>query len=682
MTLSRRRFLQTALGAATLSFLPKGGSAAPAGIGALGSRPNIIFILSDDVGFGDMGWLFQNARPEGQPRIHTPHFDRAAAEGLTLHDHYSPCPVCAPSRASLLTGLTQGHCSVRNNQFDRPIADDLTLARVLKAAGYSTYAIGKWGVGGGGESGFPLEAHPLDRGFDHFYGFLYHLAGHTYYHFDDYLGNQKKLYMGIHEDREIAQKTAEGIYSTDLFTARAKKYITDHRRDTPGKPFFMYYAINTIHGSGRLGANVPHKAQIHVPGRPYPEGQGLNGGAQWPLEPEPIEARNTWIHPDYRKLQNNKARYATGIRRMDDAFGDLLQLLKDLKIDGNTLVVFTSDNGPAAEQGTDPRNFQSAGPFDGFKRDCYEGGLREPALARWPGAIAPGTTSATPTGFWDWMPTFAMLAGLPPPAHSDGVSLTPTLTGAGKQRPSVIYSEYAVGVDGQPGVKELQARKGSIRGQQQMLRMGDYAATRTQIKSHETPIRLYNVVKDPHQDTDLAGDPAYARQAAFMMKELLRHRRPDKDAKRPYDDAPVPAIDIAKADLKTTVVTYRSPAAAYPWVPDFSQALIRPVGNKAGPVGQPLNGSALTLPATADYAIGGFIHVAQAGAYTFRLHGAGGAHFRLHGAFLFGAERGEAAGGLTAEINLEAGYHPATLYAAGGTVNLTAPGLAFEIAIG
>lgn len=679
MTLSRRHFLQTALGAATLSLLPKNAAAAPAGINALGSRPNIIFLLADDVGFGDMGWLFQNRRPEGEPRINTPHFDRAAAEGLTLHDHYSPCPVCAPSRASLMSGLTQGHCTLRNNQFDRPLADDLTLARVLKAAGYSTYAIGKWGIGGGGESGHPLEAHPLDRGFDHFYGFLFHLAGHTYYHFDDYLGKEKKLYMGTHEDRTPA--TTEGIYSTDLFTARAKKYITDHRRATPEKPFFLYFAINAIHGSGRLGASVPHKAQMHVPGRPYPEGQGLNGGLQWPLEPEPIEARNTWIHPDYRNLQNNKARYATGIRRMDDAFGDLLQLLKDLKIDDNTLVVFTSDNGPAAEQGADPRHFQSAGPFDGFKRDCYEGGLREPTLVRWPGTVPPGTTSTAPSGFWDWMPTFAMFAGLPPPAHSDGVSLSPTLIGAGKQRRSVIYSEYAVGADGQPGIKELKERKGPIRGQQQMLRIGEYVAIRTQIKSHETPIRLYNILKDPHQDNDLASDPAYAKQVAHMTKELLRHRRPDQDAKRPYDDAPVPAIEIPEAEIKNTIITYRKPATQYPWVPDFSQALIRPSGNTPGRPGHSLNAAPLRLSAATDYAIGGFIRVAKTGTYTFHLTGEGGAHFRLHGAFLFGAERGEAKGGQTAEILLEAGLHPATLYAAGGPITLTCPGLAFEITI-
>lgn len=352
-------------------------------------RPNVIFLLCDDLGYADVGYM-QKHRATNAIKIATPNIDHLAEKGTILTDHYCAAPVCAPSRASILTGKLQvaGGCSLRNNEFDRPISETETLGTVMKQAGYETYAVGKWGVGGGGESGQSVSAHPLDKGFDHYYGFMDHRAGHTYYHWDGYWG---RAYMGVWEDRAKATETAVGRYSTDLFVARTKKYIEDQLADTDrkDKPFFIYLAINTIHGSGQGHFNptlpVGHKQNLHVPGAPYRASTDVSGKVVWPLPIEKENVRNTYLYPQYAALKNDAARrYATGITRLDDAFGDLVAFLKAKGIDKNTIIIFTSDNGPAAEYGANPGFFESTGPFYGFKRDVYEGGLRVPAFVSWP----------------------------------------------------------------------------------------------------------------------------------------------------------------------------------------------------------------------------------------------------------------------------------------------------------
>lgn len=455
-------------------------------------KPNVIFVLADDLGYGDVGWTWHGARPGDVPAIHTPNLDRMAREGVALSSHYCAAPVCAPSRASLLTGRRQGRCSVRDNQFDHPIAERDTLATVMRSAGYATYAVGKWGVGGGGESGMPRTAHPLDRGFDHFYGFLDHLAGHTYYH---YRGRIKQAFMGIHEDRADATETAIGRYSTDLFIARAKKFLADHVALERERPFFLYLAVNTVHGSGQCDNSLACKETLHVPGAPYPA-----TGCNWPLAPEPRAARNTWIDPRYAKLPKRAARYATAISRLDAAMGDLMAHLERLGVADNTLVVFTSDNGPADEYGADTRFFRSAGPFDGMKRDVYEGGIRVPTFVWRKGGFAVHE-DATPSISVDWMATFAELAGVASPSACDGVSLLPRWTG-GKGAPSTIAVEYRGGASNQRDFQEFAARKHHlVRGEQKMRREGDIV--HLQAGGTNAPWRAYNVVKDPHQDHDL-----------------------------------------------------------------------------------------------------------------------------------------------------------------------------------
>ncbi len=471
-------------------------AAAIAAVAALAGEapkgPNVIFILADDLGWGDTGFMWQRARAEGLPRISTPNLDRLADEGVTLRSHYAGAPVCAPSRASLITGRIQGECSLRDNCFDRPFSETNTIGTVMKDAGYATWAVGKWGLAGGGESGAPVTSHPLDRGFDYFYGFLDHMAGHTYYHYRGYI---RGAYMGITENRSDATASAEGIYSTDLFTAKAKELISRHVSSQSGKPFFLYLAINTIHGSCQSDDTILCKSPMHVPGRPYPE-----EGVVWPLEKEELELRNTWIDPMYADLPPMAARYATAITRFDNALGDLMRHLERLGIDGETAIVFTSDNGPADESGADPRFFSSAGPFDGLKRDVFEGGMRVPAFIRWKGKAPAGAVDDTPSQIHAWMRFLAEAA-----------------QGRYERPSSLVYTQYEFPWGGGTAAfNEFAHRKGSVRGLQQMVRVGDYVALRTRMRDGNAKVRLYNVTEDPFQSNDLAQDPAQAER----LKEL------------------------------------------------------------------------------------------------------------------------------------------------------------------
>ena len=491
MKTSRRDFIAAAAAAA---LLPQVASAGTSGTDA--KRPNVIFILADDLGWGDVGFAWQNARAERLPRIRTPHLDRLASGGTALSNHYCCAPVCAPSRASILTGLPQGQCSLRDNCFDQPFSETNTIGTVMRAAGYATWAVGKWGVAGGGESGQPVTSHPLDRGFDYFYGFLDHMAGHTYYHYE---GHIRHAFMGITENRTNATESAKGIYSTDLFAAKTKQLISNHLARSPEKPFFLYLAVNAIHGSGHCGNDVVCKKPLHVPGRPYPK-----DGVSWPIAPEPVDARNTWINPAYTNLPPSAARYATAITRMDDPTGATVRHLEKNGLARDTLIVFTSDNGPADEYGADPRTFGSAGPFDGLKRDVFEGGMRVPALIHWPAKVPSGVVDATPSQAHAWKKFLAAAA-------------------EGRYEPmkSLVYTRYEFPWNGTTeAFREFKARKGKVRGLQQMVRVGDYVALRVRMREGGAKVRLYNVVADPFQEHDLADAPEQRTRLAEMTKML------------------------------------------------------------------------------------------------------------------------------------------------------------------
>lgn len=646
---------------------------------ATAARPNIIFILADDLGYGDVGVFYQNSRPDSMPKLLTPQLDRMAAQGMIFRQHYSSSPVCAPARASLLLGQHQGNCAIRNNQFDKALPNNHTLATVLKQAGYYCGAIGKWGLAG--QSGLPpvfdpasVPGHPLRRGFDEFFGFIDHAAGHVYYHDAEH---------PLYQDYTNVTASYANIYSTDLFFARAKKFVSEHAAASPAQPFFLYLAPTAVH------------AALQVPGGPFPAGAGIHGGLQWPLTPTPATV-DSWIHPDYANATTTYAndvitgtnwspamkRYATMDRRLDDGVGDLLQLLRDLNLATNTLVIFSSDNGPANENdrgpySSDPRYFDSWGNMDGIKRDLWEAGVREPTIAWWPGKVSAGGVSDVVSAFWDWLPTFAEVSGQAPPAQADGVSLVPTLTGEGTQRSrGFLYFEYFIKAKFKVDAKLFARKRVTERGQLQSIRVGDFVAVRYAITNSAEPFRLYNVMADPHEDHDLAADPANAPLLGKVRELVKQVRRPDADAPRPYDRDLVPAANVTgQTDGKLNYAVYQG---SWPWVPDF--AALTPVSTGKA------DGLDLSVAAPAKNNFGisyqGYVRIPADGEYTFYLTDDAGAQLWLHEAHFIDNDFNHTGAEVSATILLKAGMHPLRLFYrhGSGSANLnlkfSGPGLA------
>ena len=604
--------------------------------GAAGTaKPNIIFILTDDLGYGDVGVFYQNSRPPDQPRMSTPELDAMAAQGMILRQHYTSSPVCAPARASLLLGQHQGNCPIRDNQFDKALPENHTLGTVMQQAGYYTAMIGKFGLQGE-KPDYP--GHPLRHGFDEFYGVLGH--GDAHWH---YPGNSGKIMDGF----TPVTQGLDRAYDTDLYAARAKKFL-EERAAKVGQPFFLYLAFT-----------APHFFE-ELPTQAYPPGRGTNGGLQWPLNTNSGET-NSWCHPDYasKNWPDVEKRHATMIRRVDDAVGDLRQLLRDLGLETNTLVIFTSDNGPHNEKGQDPRFFGSWGKMDGIKRDLWEAGVREPTVACWPGHIAPQAVDDAPSCFWDWMPTFADLGGLVPPAEADGVSLVPTLTGAGQQRSrGFFYFEYQFNFKPQFKVdRELFRRKKVAgRGQLQSIRMGDFTAVRYGVSNSAVAFRLYNVVTDPHEDHNLAGDPAYAERIAAAREMCRAVRRPEPSAPRPYDEDFIAATTV---NCKTNgALDYAIYEGFWPWVPDFDALTPVATGKCAG-----LDPGVMGGNEQEGLSFKGFISVPADGDYTFSLRSDAGAEMWIHEAHVIDDDFKRTGKEVSsAPIRLRAGLHPIRLF--------------------
>ena len=636
-------------------------------------RPNIVFILVDDLGYGDLGVFYQNERKSAndrsQPWHSTPNLDRMAAEGLQLRDHYCAAPVCAPARASLLLGVHQGHANVRDNQFDKALENNHTIASVLKSAGYATAAFGKWGLQGGPGEKDPAAAkagpeqwpaYPTKRGFDFYFGYVRHIDGHFHYPKED--GRQV-----WENEREVAAGL-DGCYTTDLFTARAKKWITDQCTAHPAQPFMAYVAFDTPH------------AKLQYPPGPYPAGGGKSGGIQWLGQPGRMintsdGKPDSYCHPDYasatwdddhdsatpeKPWPDVDRRYASVVRRIDDCVGDILQLLKDLGIDDKTLVVFTSDNGVSIEsylaEPFSPQFFHSFGPFDGIKRDCWEGGVRVGALARWPGAIQPGRISHLPSAHYDWLPTFAELAGLPAPARTDGVSLVPTLRGTGTQKTSSIYIEY-FHRGKTPGFTEFSAaRRNRERNQMQAIRIGDFMGVRYDVISSSEPFEVYNVVSDPQQTKNLANaSNEYEAIQQQMQDSVRRMRRPDAEAKRPYDEALVPAEHPQKT---SEGVEWQAYEQTLPWVARLDDLKPAKQGTRPRP-----DIAVSPRPDDVGLLFSGYIEAPADGEYRFYLTADTGALLRIHDATVIDADFGYQTGSESSgAIRLQAGKHPFRLY--------------------
>jgi arylsulfatase A-like enzyme len=415
--------------------------------------PNIVFILADDLGYGDLGCY-------GQQKIATPNIDRLAREGMRFTQSYAGATVCAPSRCALMTGLHGGHARVRGNtKPEVPLRpEDTTVAQVLKQAGYRTALIGKWGLGDAGTTGLPNL-----KGFDEFFGYHTQLQAHTSY--------PHQLWEN---DREYVIPNNWGakhhIFSQDLFTERALKFLDSNRSN----PFYLYLAYTSPHANNELGRDTGNGIEV-------PE-LGDYADKPWP----PVERS-----------------FAASVSRLDRDVGRVLQRIHDLGLDGNTLVLFSSDNGPHHEGGHDSKYFRSSGPLRGIKRDLYEGGIRTPFIARWTGHITPNSTSDQVIAFWDFLPTAAELVGAKGPAGLDGVSYVPALMGKPLPNRPTLYWEFHEG------------------GFNQAVRFGNWKAIRF---GSQGPIELYDLSRDIGEQHNLASsEPDVVNQA----RELLARSRVD-----------------------------------------------------------------------------------------------------------------------------------------------------------
>ena len=608
----------------------------------------------------------------GQTHFVTPNLDRMAKQGTRLTHHYSGAPVCAPSRASLLLGQSTGHVGVRDQQFDRELPNTNSMGSVLHEAGYKTLAIGKWGLGGTIEDEFP--AHPMKRGFDNWYGLYRHNDGHV--HYPD---TKHPLFDGYTDVTD----SVKDCYSTDLYTGKAKQWIIDQTRKAPKQPFFMYLAYV-----------APHEA-FDIPDGPYPSGGGLIGGVHLPLVTHP-EQKNEWIYPEFRTAlyqDNNDPKavthlwtwqmqhYATMVRRIDEAVGDLLQTLKDLGIDKDTLVVFTSDNGPAYDDGLHPPQLISWGPLDGFKRDLFEGGFREPTIVWWPGHVKPGKVDQKPSVQYSWLTTFAELGGVVPPVTADGSSILKSVTGLGKSvKDDFYYFEYH-GSSTRLEDRQVLQRHGYVPalggkndpwGEQQAVRLGSFIGVRAQIKSAETPIKLYDVANDPHENHDLAGDPKYAATVQRIKTLMVTSRVPQAGNDRPYDNAPMPAIEVAAKRPGLRWTEYPDPT---PWAPDtrYLQAISHgDAQDMSHLIRQSRVGEAWTLE------FKGSISVPATGRYNFRIQGGVTAHVWLHSSHVLDSESDRNHPRREGAVYLEKGSHPIRVEVTFGANTVDTSGLKVE----
>ena len=410
--------------------------------------PNLVFILADDLGYGDVGVY-------GQTRIATPRLDRMAAEGLRFTQFYSGSTVCAPSRSVLMDGRHTGHTYIRGNKEihpygQEPIPDSVaTFAETLKEAGYRTGLVGKWGLGGPNTPG-----HPNRQGFDYFFGYLGQRHAHNYYPEFLFLNEMRVLVAGnrLPEPRRgdgAGEAVEKGTYSHDMLADSALAFI-DRNQDGP---FLLYFALTIPHANNEAG----------------PRGMEVPDYGQYE-------------HMDWPDAEKGMAAMVT---RMDADIGRVLDRLEEHGLAENTLVLFTSDNGPHREGGRDPEYFDSNGPLRGIKRDLYEGGIRVPTIAWWPGRVAAATVTDHVGYFADILPTFASLAGVAPPEHIDGIDMSPTLLGRpGEQRPhEYLYWEFHED------------------GMAQAVRIGSWKGVR--LPAHSA-IELYDLEADLSETTDVA----------------------------------------------------------------------------------------------------------------------------------------------------------------------------------
>ena len=420
--------------------------------------PNVIFILADDLGYGDLGC-------QGQQKIPTPNIDRLAAQGKLFTQHYAGSSVSAPSRSCLVTGLHTGHTPIRGNkempgEGQRPLPRDIyTVFQLFKEHGYATGVFGKWGLGAPQTVGAPNA-----QGVDEFFGYNCQRLAHNYYPYHLWHNTEKVMLEGN-------RGTAEGEYAPYLIHAAALRFMEENRT----KPFFLWYTTTIPHAELRL----PDSEIDPFIGRPELEKERSFQGC---------DSGPAYKNGGYGSQEHTHAAFAAMVSLLDRQVGELCARLDSLGLAENTIVIFSSDNGPHREGGADPGFFDSNGALRGFKRDLYEGGIRVPFLVRWPGVVEAGSRTDHISAFWDFLPTMAELLGDEIEAPTDGVSYLPTLTGRGEQQEhDYLYWEF------------------HEQGGRQAIRRGDWKAVRYDV-SKGGPIQLYNLADDIDETRDLAAE--------------------------------------------------------------------------------------------------------------------------------------------------------------------------------
>ena len=446
------------------------------GISAMGEnpqRPNIIYILADDLGYGDLGCY-------GQKVLKTPHLDKMAAQGMRFTNHYAGSTVCAPSRCVLLTGLHTGHCRVRGNGPGQLTKEDVTFAEELQKVGYKTGCFGKWGIGNP-----PPIDDPNQHGFDEFYGYVNMFHAHNYY--PEFLVRngkheplRNKLYPEYRDDStgakegagvaEVAVDYAPRLIAEEFFT-----FVEKNKEQN----FFAYYALNIPHANNEAG----REERIDKNGMRVPNLIGSKKRRGWPIQEQ---------------------RFAAMIDQIDSDIGRLMSLLKKLGIERNTIVMFSSDNGPHQEGGHKMEFFNSNGELRGMKRDLYDGGVKVPFIVWGPGRIAGAQKSEVLSGFQDIFPTILDLAevkGFHP--RTDGLSLAPTLTRHPERQPKHehLYWEFL----------EQGGKQAVVKGDWKGIRLG---AT----KNPDAPLELYHLKNDPSEQNNVADQhPEISKELVSIM---------------------------------------------------------------------------------------------------------------------------------------------------------------------
>ena len=438
-------------------------------------KPNIVFILADDLGYGDPGCY-------GQEKFSTPNIDRLAREGMLFTQFYAGTSVCAPSRSCIMTGMDTGHTPIRGNKEVQPEGQwpipgsTFTLAKMLKSAGYVTGCFGKWGLGYPGSEGDPTK-----QGFDEFYGFNCQRMAHNYFpgHLWD---NENKIMLEGNTGDQYKQ------YAPELIQKKALEFIDNNKQH----PFFLYYPTTIPHAE----LLIPDKYMAPYRGKFLPE-KSFDGA-------EPGD-ENFRIGA-YGTQPEGHAAFAAMVTLLDKQVGELIRKLKELGLDKNTIVMFSSDNGPHLEGGADPDYFNSNGPLKGYKRDLYEGGIREPMIAWWPGKIKENSTSDYIGAFWDLMPTYAELAGIKAPVNIQGISFLPALLEQANQKShDYLYWEF------------------HEQGGRQAIRQGNWKLVRYNVNDPEkTTTELYDLATDVGEEHNVASDQPEITQKLLMLMEKAR----------------------------------------------------------------------------------------------------------------------------------------------------------------